>query len=147
MKLLGSAEGNLLDDEELINTLQNSKKEAEEIAEKMEKLEYFRTQFNGIRNFYKEVSKRVSNLYFITLDLANIEPTYQWSLEFYIHLFMKAVEKAIPGKENRCRNIIDKFQINFYESLCRRLLNKDKLIFSFLLYIKIMVAEKKITNA
>ena len=38
LKLLGSAEGNLLDDEELINTLENSKKEAEEISEKMEKL-------------------------------------------------------------------------------------------------------------
>ena len=38
LKLLGSAEGNLLDDEELINTLENSKKESEEISEKMEKL-------------------------------------------------------------------------------------------------------------
>lgn len=35
LKLLGSAEGNLLDDEKLIDTLQNSKKESEEIAEKM----------------------------------------------------------------------------------------------------------------
>ena len=29
LKLLGSAEGNLLDDEKLIDTLQNSKKESE----------------------------------------------------------------------------------------------------------------------
>ena len=80
MKLLGSAGSNLLDEEDLIDTLKNSQKEAEEIAEKMEKLEFFRNQFNNIRNFYKDVSKRISNLYFITLDLANIEPTYQWSL-------------------------------------------------------------------
>ena len=93
------------------------------------------------------MSKRVSNLYFITLDLANIEPTYQWSLEFYINLFQRSIEKSIPGKENRCKNIIDKFQINFYESLCRSLLEKDKIIFSFLIFIKIMTAEKKITNA
>lgn len=146
LKLLGSAEGNLLDDEELINTLENSKKEAEEISEKMEKLEYFRTQFNQIRNFYKEVSKRVSNLYFITLDLASIEPTYQWSLEFYINLFERGIEKSIPGKENRCKNVIDKFQILFYESLCRSLLEKDKLIYSFLIAIKILTAEKKITS-
>jgi dynein heavy chain len=56
----------------LIETLQNSKKESEEISEKMEKLEYFQTQFKSIRNFYKDVSKRISNLYFVTLDLANI---------------------------------------------------------------------------
>jgi dynein heavy chain, axonemal len=82
----------------LIETLQSSKKESEERAEKMEKLEYFQNQFKQIRNFYKDVSKRVSNLYFITLDLANIEPTYQWSLEFYINLYKRSIEKAIPGK-------------------------------------------------
>jgi hypothetical protein len=32
---LGSAGSNLLDDEQLIDTLKNSQKEAEEIAEKM----------------------------------------------------------------------------------------------------------------
>ena len=30
-----------------------------------------------------------------------IEPTYQWSLEFYILLFEKAIRESIPGKENR----------------------------------------------
>lgn len=98
LELLGSATGNLLDDENLIETLQNSKKESEERAEKMQKLEYFQNQFKQIRNFYKDVSKRVSTLYFITLDLANIEPTYQWSLEFYINLYKKSIEKSIPGK-------------------------------------------------
>jgi len=131
----------------LIETLQNSKKESEERAEKMEKLEYFQNQFKQIRNFYRDVSKRVSTLYFITLDLANIEPTYQWSLEFYINLYKRSIEKSIPGKENRCKNIIDKFQINFYESLCRSLLEKDKLIFSFLICTKILIAEKKIKNS
>ena len=38
LELLGNATGNLLDDENLIETLQNSKKESEERAEKMEKL-------------------------------------------------------------------------------------------------------------
>lgn len=112
----------------------------------MEKLEYFQSQFKVIRNFYKDVSKRVSNLYFITLDLANVEPTYQWSLEFYINLYQRSIEKSIPGKENRCKNIIDKFQLNFYESLCRSLLEKDKLIFSFLICTKILLSEKKIKN-
>lgn len=64
----------------------------------MEKLEYFQNQFKQIRNFYRDVSKRVSTLYFITLDLANIEPTYQWSLEFYINLYKRSIEKSIPGK-------------------------------------------------
>jgi hypothetical protein len=38
----------------------------------MEKLEYFRVQFNTIRNLFKDVSRRASNLYFVILDLAGI---------------------------------------------------------------------------
>ena len=80
-----------------------------EIEERLRKQEIDREQFNVIRGSYKEVGKRVANLYFVILDLAMIEPTYQWSLEFYIALFEKAVREAIPGKENRNKNIIDKF--------------------------------------
>jgi len=68
----------------LIETLQKSKIESIEIEEKLKKQEHDREMFNLIRNFYKEVAKRVANLYFVILDLALIEPTYQWSLEFYI---------------------------------------------------------------
>lgn len=67
-----------------------------------------------------------------------IEPTYQWSLEFYINLFERGIEKAIPGKENRCKNIIDRFQKLLYESICRSLLEKDKLIYSMLICMKIL---------
>lgn len=40
---------------------------------------------------FKDVGKRISNLYFVILDLAMIEPTYQWSLEYYIDLFIFAI--------------------------------------------------------
>jgi dynein heavy chain len=144
LKLLNDSKGNLLDDTVLIDTLQNSKLEAQEISEKMEKLEYFRVQFNTIRNLYKEVSKRVSNMYFVILDLAMIEPTYQWSLEFYIALFERAI-KSLTSKENRTRNIIDRFQMMLYESICRSLLEKDKLIFSLLMCMKVLQSDGKIT--
>lgn len=81
------------------------------------------------------------------LDLALIEPTYQWSLEFYIIQFERSIREAIPGKENRSKNIIDKFQISLYEGICRSLLEKDKLIFSLLLCLKIMSSEGKVSQA
>lgn len=74
-----------------------------------------------------------------------IEPTYQWSLEFYIALFEKSIREAPQGKEHRCLNIIDKFQQLLYDSVCRSLLEKDKIIFSFLLQIKILSVEGNIT--
>jgi dynein heavy chain, axonemal len=65
--------------------------------------------FNGIRKHFNPIAQRIANLYFVILDLAMVEPTYQWSLEFYINLFDRSIEKAIPGKENRIVNIINKF--------------------------------------
>jgi dynein heavy chain len=61
-------------------------------------------------------------------------------------LFEKAIRESVPGKENRSNNIIDKFQILLYEGLCRSLLEKDKLIYSFLLCLKIMLSENKLVN-
>ncbi|KAM3134228.1 hypothetical protein pb186bvf_013648 [Paramecium bursaria] len=146
LQLLQESKGNLLDDVVLIETLQKSKIESTEIEEKLKKQEHDREQFNIIRNFYKDVAKRVANLYFVVLDLSLIEPTYQWSLESYIILFERSIREAIPGKDNRCKNIIDKFQISLYESICRALLEKDKLIFSFTLCLKIMQSENKISG-
>lgn len=59
--------------------------------------------------FYKDVAKRVANLYFVVLDLNLVEPTYSWSLEFYIHLYEKSIKESSHSKESRSRNIIDKF--------------------------------------
>ena len=65
--------------------------------------------FNIIRTNYKEAARRVSNLYFVVLDLASLEPTYFWSLEFYIQLYEKAIKESSHSKDNRSKNIIDKF--------------------------------------
>ena len=145
LKLLNESKGDLLDDEQLIVTLEQSKIKSMEISEKMNRMKHEREQLNQIRNFYREVAKRVASLYFVVLDLAMIEPTYQWSLEFYVALFEKGIDKAPSGKENRCRNIIDKFQILLYESICRALLEKDKIVFSLLMTMKVLQSEEKIT--
>jgi hypothetical protein len=47
--------------------------------------------------------------YFPIILKANIEPVYQFSLEFYIDLFERSVEKAIPGRFERVKNINNMF--------------------------------------
>ena len=69
LKMLSEATGNILDDEELINTLQVSKIESIEIEEKLKQQEINREQFKNLQNFYKDAAKRSSNLYFAVMDL------------------------------------------------------------------------------
>ena len=132
LQLLNDAKGNLLDDEFLIETLQKSKVETAEIIEKLKKQEYDREMFNNIRNNYREVAFKVAQMYFVINDLVFIEPTYLWSLDFFIALYEKAIKDTPNSKDNsRNKNIIDTFLKIFYQSICRSLLEKDKLFFSF----------------
>ena len=69
LKMLSESQGNILDDEELINTLQMSKIESNEIEEKLKQQEINREQFKNLQNVYKDAAKRSSNLYFAVMDL------------------------------------------------------------------------------
>ena len=84
----------------------------------MKKQKLDQDRFLAVKNFYKPVAKRVGNLFFVILDLSLIEPTYQWSLDSYIVIFKRGIEKGVlegtPGKEFKCNNIINKFQILLY---------------------------------
>lgn len=103
--MLSEATGNILDDEELIDTLQKSKIESIEIEEKLKQQEVNREQFKNLQNFYRDAAKRAANLYFAVMDLALIEPVYQFSLDFYVDLFERSIEKATPGRHERVKNI------------------------------------------
>jgi dynein heavy chain, axonemal len=56
----------------------------------------------------------------------------------------KSIEKAIPGRFERVKNINAMFTITLYESVVRSLLEKDKLTYSLLLCMKILLNEKRI---
>lgn len=144
LALLSETSGNILDDEVLIDALEKSKLASIEIEEKLQTQAINREHFEHIRNFYIDAAKRVSNLYFVVMELANLEPMYQFSLESYIQLFERNFEKnPSSGKENRVKNIYESFTAILYDQVVRSLLEKDKLIFSFLMCCSILQHERE----
>lgn len=146
---LSSAGDNILDDVDLISTLKNSKIEALEIEHKLIEQERDKEKFQHERVQYQPVASRVSHLFFIVAELVNVEPMYQYSLDWYISLFEDAISfsEVSSDKATRCANIINEFMSILYKNICRSLLEKDKLLFSFLVCTKIMEVEKKSTQA
>lgn len=51
------------------------------------------------RESYRTVAKRGSVLYFVIADLANVDPMYQYSLEFFTKLFVMRLEKSTKNPE------------------------------------------------
>ena len=106
LEVLSSSEGNILEDETAIKILSSSKTLSEEItAKQVHILKYLELlgmylqiqeiasqtekEIDETRNGYKPVAFHSSILFFCISDLANIEPMYQYSLTWFINLFLQ----------------------------------------------------------
>ncbi len=87
--LLSLWQGNILEDETAINVLSSSKKLSEEISEKQEIADKTQQMISETRNGYTPVAVHSSILFFCISDLANIEPMYQYSLTWFINLYLQ----------------------------------------------------------
>ena len=83
LKLLNESKTEtLLDDVELIVTLENSKETSFDISEKIKESTVLEAQIEEVRNKYRSVSIRGSILFFVIKDLSLIDSMYQYSLQY-----------------------------------------------------------------
>ncbi|KAJ8259834.1 hypothetical protein GJAV_G00174010 [Gymnothorax javanicus] len=146
---LSSVEGNPVDDEELIRVLGESKVKAREIEEKVIEAEATERNIDATRLEYVPVAVRTQILFFCVSDLSNVDPMYQYSLEWFLGIFMSGIansEKADTVKQ-RIVNINEFFTFSLYSNVCRSLFEKHKLMFAFLLCVRIMMYDNKIDMA
>ena len=101
---------------------------------------------NATRESYRPVALRGSILYFVIADLANIDPMYQYSLDFFTKLFVNRLEKAEKSDvlETRLDILVEDETRAFYFSICRGLFERDKLLYSFLNATSILRRTNKI---
>ncbi|KAK2862487.1 hypothetical protein Q5P01_002020 [Channa striata] len=146
---LSSTEGNPVDNEELIQVLEASKIKAGEIKAKVMVAEKTEQDIDATRLEYVPVAVRAQILFFCVSDLSNVDPMYQYSLEWFLGIFMAGIansERADTLK-NRIANINEYFTFSLYSNVCRSLFEKHKLMFSFLLCARILMNENKIDMA
>jgi dynein heavy chain len=149
LHMLKNAEGNILDDEVLINTLADSKKTSNIIEEKVKVAQKTTDKIAKVRAGYVPVAYQASRLFFCIADLAGVDPMYQYSLDWYIGLYEAAINQAEKSKvlEERLVNLNNTFTKLLYVNVCRSLFEKDKLLFSFLLTTKIMLGKELLTDS
>ncbi len=91
LDLLSTSIGNVLDDEDLINTLDNSKDMVSVIQNRLTDSEETEKKINGNRIVYSPVADRGAILYFVLSDLTAVDVMYQFSLNWFISLFSNCI--------------------------------------------------------
>ncbi|KAM7393703.1 hypothetical protein PAMP_020556 [Pampus punctatissimus] len=149
LKLLFTSEGNILDNEELVQTLQESKVTSETIKHRLEEAEATEVMINSARERYRPVATRGSVLYFVIASLSEIDSMYQFSLKYFKQLFNSTIEMSEKSSvlEERLQILLDQILLNSYINVSRGLFEQHKLIYSFMLCVEIMKQRGEISDA
>ncbi|XP_076295130.1 dynein heavy chain 2, axonemal kl-2 [Lasioglossum baleicum] len=146
--LLNVAGESLLDDLDLLSTLQSSKATATSITESLIVSEETEEEIDLARDEYRPCAQRAAILFFVLNDMSLIDPMYQFSLDAYITLFTLSIDKSPKRLKllERIETLNEYHTYAVYKNTCRGLFETHKLLFAFNMCIKILDAMGKVSH-
>eukprot|EP00644_Phytophthora_capsici_P007267 jgi/Phyca11/16825/fgenesh1_pg.PHYCAscaffold_22_\ len=141
--------GNILDNEELIATLDETKNKATEISAKLELSSFTKDEITKAREVYTPVALRGSIMYFAMAALATIMKMYEISLASFLTVFHAALETAKRDVvlEKRLRFMVQSITEMMYDYTCTGIFERHKLMFSFQMTCMILSASGDLNRA
>nr|XP_039267660.1 dynein heavy chain 10, axonemal-like [Styela clava] len=146
LRELATSKGNMLDNTELIETLDETKSKATEVTEKLKLAAGTAKDIDQLRDGYRPAARRGAILFFVLSEMAIINNMYQFSLASFLDVFDFSLRKSLPDSilNKRLKNIISTLTHNIYNYACTGLFEKHKLLFSFQMTIKLVQDEGNI---
>ncbi|KAG1713130.1 hypothetical protein DVH05_000853 [Phytophthora capsici] len=146
--MLENSKGNILDDEELIDTLAHSKVTSSAIKTRMAEAETTSLEIDQTREGYRCVAVRGSIIYFAIANLALVDPMYQYSLQFYQKLFVMRLQNSTKSEvlEERLEILMQDITMSMFVNVCRGLFEKDKIIYAFMIASSILLHRGAISS-
>jgi len=148
LQLLSTVSGSLLDNVDLINTLDQSKCTWEEVNESLKIAEETSKKLDIAANAYQPCAVRAAVLYFVLNDLSRIDPMYQFSLAAYVGVFTLSISKSNRPDtiEERIKSLNDYHTFSVYNYTARGLFERHKLLLSLQMCAQILFAAGQINK-
>ncbi|VDM42915.1 unnamed protein product [Toxocara canis] len=129
---LASSEGSLLENAQLLDSLNKSKENAETIAVSLQEADKLREQLNQQRDAYLSLAQSASALYFAICDLPHHNHMYNFSVNTVINLFTRTLSnnKDKSSSASRLEELKKVLQNAVFEYVSRSLFKEDRLMFS-----------------
>ncbi|KFP31699.1 Dynein heavy chain 10, axonemal, partial [Colius striatus] len=149
LRELTSSTGNMLDNLDLVQTLEETKSRTTEVIEKLDLAETTAVDIDHLRDGYRPAARRGAILFSVLSEMAHVNIMYQYSLVSFLEVFSFSLRKSIPSPilQKRLKNIMNTLTFNTYKYVCTGLLEKHKLLFSFNMTVRIEQANGRVTQA
>jgi dynein heavy chain len=149
LRNLAQSTGNILDNEELIATLESAKSKSVEITQKLVRAKSTKEDISKARAAYQAAAKRGSILFFVMAGLVNVNKMYELSLSSFLVVFRKSLNQAKKGAslEARLKNIVAQMTNDMYDYTCLGIFERHKLMFSFQMTLSILDGEGQLVRS
>ncbi|KAI0009506.1 cytoplasmic dynein heavy chain [Xylariaceae sp. FL0662B] len=137
LQALNESRGNILDDDNVIETLETLKTEAGEITAKISNTEGVMAEVEEITLQYSVIARSCSAVFAVLEQLHYLNHFYQFSLQYFLDIFHSVLHnKNLAGERdfNRRRDIIIKdLFVTTFKRTALGLLQKDRITLAMLL--------------
>ncbi|KAK2847119.1 hypothetical protein Q5P01_010118 [Channa striata] len=132
LETLATAQGNILENRELIDSLNQTKASSALIQESLLESHRLQASLDQERDAYLPLAESASKMYFVITDLSKINNMYRFSLASFLRLFQRALQakKEADSTEARITTLEGTLKNMVYEYVCRSLFKADQLMFA-----------------
>ncbi|XP_053593840.1 dynein axonemal heavy chain 7-like [Microplitis demolitor] len=145
---LSTSTVNILEDEAAIQVLDSSKNLSVQIQEKEEAVLAAKNEIDSFRTNYYQFTYYCATLYNTLSALPNLNCMYKFSLSWFTQLFIKSIANSNRSVvlKKRIEYLKTSFTKTLHSSVLTALFEKHKLVYSFLLYLKILEDSQQISK-
>lgn len=138
LNALNESQGNILDDDKVIDTLETLKKEAAEVTAKVEETESIMAEVEQVTAQYVPLAKACSSLFFILDQLSLVSHFYQFSLRFFLDVFDYVLLKnprlnGVTDGPQRLAILRQDLFVHVFKRTSRALAHRDHIVLAMLL--------------